>query len=462
MKRVLFKVALMMLAIIMLAGTAAVPRAAAADGYTVTLSDGTAGTATVSVGDRVTIHVTVTGDSFNGLQGALLYDSTLFELKSLTGPAAADDTKTVKVELYTLSDTAYADGTEIATAVFTAKAAGTGTFSMDSITVGDYEDFRWGDAVPATVVNDKVTVKGGGGNTGGGGVQPDGNEGPVAEITVTPRYSGFEGSTQGKRLSDGSIEITVKDKNGNPVAEVPGGVYVTIPNVQDGQAVVIIGENGEIIDLVEKSLVENHVAYVLLPGTARIRIIDNSKYFRDVRAADWYSSYADFASSHELFVGVEDEVFAPDDEMSRAMMVTVLWRLENRPAAETVSSFTDVQRESWYDLAVDWAAENGITQGYDDATFGPNDSVTREQMATLFYRYMKDQSFDVSASGDFSVYADGNEVSDWAVEAMRWAVGSGLFIGRSDIFLAPKATATRAEVATMLMRLVAMMVKPIQ
>lgn len=300
----------------------------------------------------------------------------------------------------------------------------------------------------------------------GPGPGPDPGGEPVlvvpveSDIIVAPVRPGVTINGEGKRNPDGSIDVTVWNDSGKVVSSVPGGVRVIVPNVEDGQVVVRLNEQGEIIDLVEKSLVENHTAYTLLPGTARIRIIDNAKPFEDVRESDWYNEFVIFASSHELFIGVDDTHFAPYRNMSRAMMVTVLWRLEDRPEADSVSSFTDMERNSWYDAAVDWAAENGVVLGYSDEEFGPRDNVTREQMATLLYRYLKDLGFDVSATGDYSAYADGGEVSAWASEAMHWAIGSGMLIGRSDTILAPRGTATRAEVATMFKRLVTMMVKP--
>ena len=281
-----------------------------------------------------------------------------------------------------------------------------------------------------------------------------------SDIIVAPVRPGVTINGEGKRNPDGSIDVTVWNDSGKVVSSVPGGVRVIVPNVEDGQVVVRLNDKGEIIDLVEKSLVENHTAYTLLPGTARIKIIDNAKPFEDVKESDWYNEFVIFASSHELFIGVDDTHFAPYRNMSRAMMVTVLWRLEDRPEADSVSSFTDMERNSWYDAAVDWAAENGVVLGYSDEEFGPRDNVTREQMATLLYRYLKDLGFDVSATGDYSAYADGGEVSAWASEAMHWAIGSGMLIGRSDTILAPRGTATRAEVATMFKRLVTIMVKP--
>lgn len=459
MKEILLKAALVMLAVIMIVGISMIPATAASDGYTVTASDETAGTATVTDGEEFTIHITVTGDSFNGLQGALLYDDTLFELKSITGPAAADDPKTKKVELYTLSGTAYADGAEVAAAVFKAKAAGTGTFSVDPITVGDYADFRKGDAVPASAVNDKVTVKSGGGG-GGGGSQTGGNESDGSDIVIVPQDSSFRGSTDGEYLSDGSIKITVRDESGNILETVPGGVWVMIPDVQDGQVVVVVDENGKIIDLVEKSLVENHTAYALLQGTATIRIVNNPKSFVDVKDSDWFAGAVAFTSSHELFRGVSDNEFAPQLPMTRAMLVTVLYRLENEPETAGTISFDDVMEGTWYTDVVAWAAENGIVLGYGNELFGPNDNVTREQIATMLYRYMQFLGIDASARGDVSKFGDGSEVSPWAVDAMAWAVGIGLFRGDDTGSLNPGDDATRAEVATLMERLVTMIVKP--
>ena len=459
MKGMLLKAALVMLAVIMIVGISMIPATAASDSYTVTVSDETAGTATVTDGEEFTIHITVTGDSFNGLQGTLLYDDTLFELKSITGPAAADDPKTKKVELYTLSGTAYADGTEVATVVFKAKATGTGTFSVDPITVGDYEDFRKGDAVPASAVNDKVTVKSGGGGGGGGGSQTGGNESIGSDIVVVPQDSSFRGSTDGEYLSDGSIKITVRDESGNILETVPGGVSVMIPDVQDGQVVVMVDEKGKIIDLVEKSLVENHTAYALLQGTATIRIVNNPKSFVDVKDSDWFAGAVAFTSSHELFRGVSDNEFAPQLPMTRAMLVTVLYRLENEPETAGTISFDDVMEGTWYTDAVAWAAENGIVLGTGDG-FEPNENVTREQIATMLYRYMQFLGVDTSARGDVSKFSDGSEVSPWAVDAMAWAVGIGLFQGDDTGSLNPGDDVTRAEVATLMERLMTMIVKP--
>ena len=446
----------MLLAVILLMGCAVLPAAAAVSNYTVTVSDGTEGTATVSAGDSVTIRITVMGDAFNGLQGTFRYDSALFELKSISGAAAADDPKTAEIELYLLSDAAYPEGTEIFTASFQAISAGTGTFSVDSITVGDYEDFRRGDALFAATVNDRVTVKSSG---SGGDEESEGGVG--SEIIVTPLDPGFRGSAEGKLLPDGSIEITVRDESGKILPSVPCGVRVTVTGVQEGQVVVVLDENGMVIDLVEKSLVENHVAYTLLPGTCRIKIVENRKFFLDVKDSAWFIGAVAFTSSHELFRGVSETEFAPELPMTRAMMVTVIYRLENEPKTSGVIPFDDVKEGTWYTDAVIWAFENGIVYGTGNG-FEPDVSVTREQMATLLYRYMHFLEFDTGERGDLSRFSDGSKVSSWAADAMAWAVGVGLFRGDDLGCLNPRDDATRAEVATLMERLVTMMVKPKQ
>ena len=404
------------------------------------------------------------GYSLFGLQNEIIYDQDFFEYVDDSATAAfysADalfQTRTTGKHIVKATMMGGSYEAEEVFCTFQLKVVATsGSGKVESTESIAYdEDNR---RLDLSLQDLTVTIEGGGPGPGPGpGTGPVTPTEPTSDIIVLPIDSNLGATGEGKRNPDGTIDIIVRDRSGNPVPSIPGGVWVKIPHV-DGQVVVQLNDAGEIIDLVEKSLVEDGTAYTLLPGSAKIRIIDNAKPFRDVSEADWFNEFVIFTSSHELFIGVEKDLFAPRTNMSRAMMVTVLWRLEDRPMADSVSTFTDMERNSWYDAAVDWAAENGITLGYSDEEFGPRDDVTREQMATLLYRYMKDIGFDVSARADFSDYEDGAEVSDWADEAMHWAVGSGLIIGRSETELAPRDTASRAEVATMFKRLVTMMVK---
>ena len=130
----------------------------------------------------------------------------------------------------------------------------------------------------------------------------------------------------------------------------------------------------------------------------------------------------------------------------------MLGRLEDEPSARSASGFADVPPDTWFTDAVAWAAEQGIVTGCDPETFGPSDPLTREQLAAILYRYAKYLGMDVSAAADLSGYLDAADVSDWALDAFRWAIASGLIRGVSETRLSPKTQATRAQVATMLMR----------
>jgi len=134
------------------------------------------------------------------------------------------------------------------------------------------------------------------------------------------------------------------------------------------------------------------------------------------------------------------------------MIVTMLYRLEGSPKVEGMSTFRDVNPNAYFADAIKWAAKNKIVEGY-DGKFAPNDAITREQMATILYRYCKYKGYDVSAKGDLSVFTDAAQISDYAKDAMAWAVGIGLYNGRGDgTIVAPQDNATRAEVAAILMR----------
>lgn len=174
--------------------------------------------------------------------------------------------------------------------------------------------------------------------------------------------------------------------------------------------------------------------------------------FEDVQKNDWYHEAVDYVWQHGLMNGMGDNRFEPGTTMTRAMVVTVLYRMQDSPAASGANVFEDVEPGQWYTDAVIWANENGIVQGYGDGRFGTNDNVTREQIATILQRFSRFSGADVSMRADLSAYEDAASVSDWAREAMEWAVAVGLINGRTETSLAPVSTATRAEVATLLMR----------
>ena len=173
--------------------------------------------------------------------------------------------------------------------------------------------------------------------------------------------------------------------------------------------------------------------------------------FTDVADDAWYADAVRYVYENGMMNGTDDTAFSPDANTTRAMIVTMLYRMEAEPTAQG-SGFTDVAAGSYYADAVAWAAENGIVNGVSETSFAPDDSITREQMAAILYRYAQYKGYDVTASGNLSAYTDASQVSGYAAAAMQWANGEGLITGVTGTALDPQGSATRAQVATILMR----------
>ena len=177
--------------------------------------------------------------------------------------------------------------------------------------------------------------------------------------------------------------------------------------------------------------------------------------FKDVKSSDWFYEGVKFANQQELFNGTASDTFSPDDAMTRAMLVTVLWRLDGKTAATKASSFVDVPAKEYYTEAVAWAAENGIVNGVDATHFAPNDEVTREQIAAILFRYAEKKGVDTGKRANLNAFPDANKVSSYAKEALAWANAAGLVKGSNENgkdYLNPTGSATRAQVATILAR----------
>ena len=179
--------------------------------------------------------------------------------------------------------------------------------------------------------------------------------------------------------------------------------------------------------------------------------VDNP--FTDVHTGDWFYDDVMFVYENGLMIGTSDTTFSPNEAISRAQVAVIFYRMAGSPEVTGESAFTDVVNgpgTAWYYNAVLWAQQNGIVSGYGDDTFRPNDNITREQLAVIFYNYARYKGYDVSATDDLSGFTDAGDVSGWAQEAVQWAVGSSLLNGKGNGILDPKGTATRAEVAAML------------
>ncbi|MBQ6431641.1 MAG: S-layer homology domain-containing protein [Oscillospiraceae bacterium] len=177
--------------------------------------------------------------------------------------------------------------------------------------------------------------------------------------------------------------------------------------------------------------------------------------FSDVVPGSWYEHGVIYAYEKGMMVGTSKTEFSPNTDTTRAMIVTILYRLEGSPEVERTDSFTDVPDNEWYSDAVAWAAQKHIVDGYGNGKFGPQDSITRQQLAAILYRYTAYKGMSVSANGWASSYPDVGSVSTWAVAAMQWAVKEGYITGsliNGQVFLLPEASASRAQIATILMR----------
>ena len=172
--------------------------------------------------------------------------------------------------------------------------------------------------------------------------------------------------------------------------------------------------------------------------------------YTDVDTGAWYHEAIDFAIENDLMNGVGDNLFNPDGNLSRAMMVRILWNMEDQPT-NVSGSYSDVVAGAWYEKAVLWATANNIVNGYPDGSFGPDNSITRQEMAAILYRYAQFKEYDMTAEDDLTRFPDGDETAEWAETFVRWAVAEGLLNGGDDGTLDPAGTATRAEVAQIFM-----------
>lgn len=286
---------------------------------------------------------------------------------------------------------------------------------------------------------------------------------PTAALADLAGRDGKTVSISAETLKDKSGKATgqvrVEVKSGDTVVEqLAGGVTVslTVSDPTSGTVLMLITNEGA--KIIKKSSLDGKTLTAKLDGSCTLMVKDNSKTFSDVPDNYWGKDAIAFVTARELFNGISDDQFAPAAPMTRAMLVTVLHRLEDTPAAKADAAFPDVDAAAWYADAVAWASGNGIVTGTGSG-FEPDGQITREQLATILYRYADFLGLDTSAAGALSQFSDGDKVSAWAEEAMQWAVGSGLLTGKGNGTVDPTGNATRAEVAAILQRMVAMMVK---
>lgn len=286
-------------------------------------------------------------------------------------------------------------------------------------------------------------------------------------VFATPDFSKrSSGSSGGSSSGKATYKVTTSAVNNGGVNASPSnaekGATITITLSPDKgyklDKLTVTDGSGKTVSTVKKSdtvytftmpasAVKVGVSYVKATETP------SKTKFNDVSANDWFASAVDYVTGKGMMNGTADNTFSPKANTTRGMVVTVLYRLENQPST-SAASFTDVASGAYYANAVAWANANGIVSGYGSGKFGPNDKVTREQLAAILYRYAQYKKYDVSVGEDTNIlsYDDAQSISTYAIPAIQWACGAGVVTGKSGSKLDPKGNATRAEVAAMLMR----------
>ncbi|MFA5577238.1 MAG: S-layer homology domain-containing protein [Tissierellaceae bacterium] len=281
---------------------------------------------------------------------------------------------------------------------------------------------------------------------------------PLAEVKLTREAMDSLANIEGQDFSlslekeDGLTTISF-EIDGKTVKDIDGQVLLALAreNASPSTVAALVMEDGS-LKIIGKTAFTDKTILMPIRGTGSVRIIDNRKYFTDSEG-HWGKDSIDFVASRELFKGTGEDAFSPDESMTRAMLVTVLHRLEDQ-LMSAKPKFTDVADDKYYANAIGWASSQGLVKGVGDGKFAPEQPITREELATILYRYSGLLGLDLTrkdkAQADFQDYAS---ISDWAREAMDYCLDLGLIQGKGDR-LDPGAWATRAELATVLQRLI--------
>lgn len=281
-------------------------------------------------------------------------------------------------------------------------------------------------------------------SSGGGAHHPE-----AGSTSSSDRYE----ITKPSKVENGSIKVSdSKAEKGDTVT-----ITVTPDEGYELDKLAVYDEDGDKIDLKDKG--DGKFTFEMPKGDVEIEVsfalIEDETVkanFADVAADAWYADAVQYVYENGMMSGTSETTFSPDLTTTRGMIVTILYRMENEPAVTGTTAFTDVAADQYYANAVAWAAQNGIVSGTTATTFAPNNAITREQMAAILYRYAQFKGYDVSVKADLSVYTDAAQVSTYATDAMAWANGAQLITGTSQAMQTPASNATRAQVATILMR----------
>ena len=282
----------------------------------------------------------------------------------------------------------------------------------------------------------------------------------MKDVTLTAEWD-YNGSSS----SSGSIRYTVSVEdtdNGSvevsPTRASKGSTVTVTVKPDEGyelDELTVTDKNGDSVKLTDKG--DGKYTFKMPASKVTVEAVFTAAKveglpFTDVTSGDWFYDAVAYVYDKGMMEGTTDTTFAPAMNLTRSMIAQVLYNLEERPEAPGAAGFPDVAAGAWYADAVNWAAARGIVKGYDTGAFGPEDSVTREQLAAILYRYAQAKGYDTTQGGmAVREFSDSASISDWAQEAMAWAVNAQVLSGKGNGVLDPQGTATRAEVAQMLM-----------
>lgn len=277
----------------------------------------------------------------------------------------------------------------------------------------------------------------------------------IATVKVQQRSSGGEPAKPSfpVNISHSGDGVAKVDKS---YASAGAKVTITVTPGRNAtvQRITVTDEDGERLKLTENR--DGTYSFTMPSGTANVyvRFSGSGLPFADVPSGSWYYDDVAYVYDTGLMTGLTATAFGPNLSTTRGMIVTILWRMENEPAAKHGCPFADVRRGSYYEQAIAWASENGIVTGFDAATFAPDRAITREQLAAILFRFAAYRGMDaVTLRENLSSFQDQAAISAYAVSALNWAVGEGLMQGTGDK-LEPTGNATRAQVAAMLRRFI--------
>ncbi|MBO5020760.1 MAG: S-layer homology domain-containing protein, partial [Clostridia bacterium] len=282
--------------------------------------------------------------------------------------------------------------------------------------------------------------------------------------TKTVTTENTDGSTTTEEIKkDGTKVTTETSADGETKTEIDlpkdKETEVTIPvsDAEDVTSVTVTDKDGKETEITDFEITEDGVKVTVSGDCTAVINKAAKKVFDDVHPVNhWATADVDYAYIKGLMMGTSENLFSPDVPLTRAMLVTVLYRLEGEPATNRSIPFADVDMGAYYGNAVSWAKQNGIVNGVTETEFAPNDNITREQIAAIMHRYAQYKGYDVSVGENTNIlsYDDFDSISEYAIASMQYACGSGLIKGKSESSLNPLDNATRAEIAAILHRFI--------